>query len=78
MSISIGFPVHLLTIYAVQDRKGLPIHDYGRGEAKTIEQLWQELHSGESALEEAQDGKPLRSVSIVSVIIRNQKGEVHF
>jgi hypothetical protein len=63
----------------MQETKNLPVHEYGRGTTKSIEQLWQELCSGESTLEEgAHGGGLLRSVAVVTVLICNGKGEVHF
>jgi hypothetical protein len=47
--------------------KGIPLHRWGIGEAKRVEDLWSELRTGESVLT---DPPPRRRASFVSLIVR--------
>ncbi len=46
---------------------GIDVANWGRGESKHIEDLWEEISSGETVL---QDDPPLRILNVVQVIIR--------
>ena len=46
---------------------GVPLADWGRGEAKTVGDLWAEVACGETTLG---DNPPRRTVSVVQVLIR--------
>lgn len=46
---------------------GVPLADWGRGEAKTVADLWAEVACGETTLG---DSPPRRTVSVVQVLIR--------
>lgn len=53
---------------------GIPLEAYGRGAAKSVEQLWEEVEAGETQLF-LEDGRPLREVSVLNVLLRNSKGQ---
>jgi hypothetical protein len=47
--------------------KDIPVHRWGTGQAKRVEDLWSELRTGESVLT---DLPPRRRVAFVSVVVR--------
>ena len=49
--------------------KDIPVHRWGTGQAKRVEDLWSELRTGESVLT---DLPPRRGVAFVSVVVRRQ------
>lgn len=53
------------------------MHEYGVGVAKSLQQLHDELKAGESRLSWS-GGALIRSVSVVTVLIRNAQGLVRF
>lgn len=63
----------------MQSERGAPVDEFGRGEAKTIEQLWAEIQAGESSLEEDDElgtRTVIRHVRVVTVLIRDGHGQV--
>lgn len=55
---------------------GVDVSLYGRGTSKTVEELLHEVRRGESVLQLSPDGMPLRIVRVLSLLIRNSRGEV--
>ncbi|KAL4852717.1 hypothetical protein ACK3TF_006206 [Chlorella vulgaris] len=53
---------------------GIALDAYGKGPAKSLEQLWAEVEEGETQLF-LQGGRPLREVSVLTVILQNSKGQ---
>lgn len=56
------------------DQCGLDIQQYGVGNAKTIASLRDEVSKGETTLI-LEDNVPVRSVSVVSVLLKNASGQ---
>lgn len=58
-------------------RLGIPIERWGRGEARTLEDFYREVGSGEASLQESSDGRLFRIVNgaTVNVFYRNAAGE---
>lgn len=54
-----------------QLEEALPLHAYGRGEAKSFQQLLNEIASGEATIA-WRDGRPVRLVRIVVLTVRCQ------
>lgn len=50
-------------------RHGIDTSAYGKGSAKPVELLWIEVQEGETALAVAEDGAPLRRVSVLNVLV---------
>lgn len=55
---------------------GVDVSLYGVGTSKTVEELLGEVQNGESTLRVSSDGVPLRTVRVLSLLIRNSRGEV--
>lgn len=55
-------------------RAGIPLQSWGRGEAKTLGELWRELRVGDCELGE-HDGRLERRVRVVQVEIRRPTGD---
>lgn len=53
---------------------GIDTSCYGTGASKSVDLLWEEVQEGETVLTVC-DGRPLRFVSVVNVIISNNRGQ---
>ncbi len=53
---------------------GIQVNDWGHGESKTVAHLLQELHKGESTLQETEDGRLLRVVRGVGINVFYRDG----
>jgi ADP-ribose pyrophosphatase YjhB (NUDIX family) len=51
------------------EASGVNLECWGRYEAKTIEDLWREISSGESQI---QDDPPMRMIQVVNIILRSK------
>lgn len=58
-----------------QASHGVPVEQYGRGSAKSVADLYEEVVQGESALRLA-GGAPRREVAVLNLLITNDAGEV--
>jgi len=57
------------------EERGVCVEDYGVGGSKSVKSLLHEITEGESSLVTTTKGKPLRHVAIISVNIKNSKGQ---
>jgi len=56
---------------------GVSTAAYGMGGAKSVDDLLEELDTGESVLQlSAGDGEPTRHVSVLNLLITNERGQV--
>jgi NUDIX domain len=65
-----GALVSFASVHALREwlaGKEIPVHLWGIGQAKRVEDLWSELNSGESVIT---DLPPRRQVAFVSVVVR--------
>ncbi|PRW57309.1 hypothetical protein C2E21_4331 [Chlorella sorokiniana] len=53
---------------------GIEVACFGHGSAKTLEQLWEEVEAGETQLF-LEEGRPLREVSVLNVLLTNGQGQ---
>jgi hypothetical protein len=64
---------------SMQSDRGVPVDEFGQGEAKTIEQLWAEIQAGETRIQEEDElgtRTVIRHVQVVTVLIRDAHGQV--
>lgn len=59
-------------------RNGVDTSCYGKGTAKTVDDLLEEAKRKESRLDTGDDGKALRVVKVLSLWILNQRGQILF
>lgn len=52
------------------------MEQYGHDNAKSVEKLWEEVQSGETVLQEEDDGMLVRSLFVVVCRIQDDKGRV--
>lgn len=55
---------------------GVDVSLYGVGTSKTVAELFDEVQNGESVLHVSPDGVLMRTVRVLSLLIRNSRGEV--
>jgi hypothetical protein len=60
----------------LQRKHDVPVELYGRGVAKSIHQLWNEVHEGEAMLLVDEDGVLVRQLRIVTVRVKDSQDRV--
>ena len=60
----------------LQRKHDIPVELYGKGVAKSIDQLWNEVNEGEALLLVDDDGALVRQLRIVTVRVRDSQDRV--